>query len=178
MISCRIHHIGHLLLFTLALLTLTPTLTSASVFGPDPIANSPAPALVARNLKPTKRQATGNPTTSQGFGRRSKKNVIPAAEKQKKDYSAFLCPAGSVSCPAISDGMRALDGRELRQLNAKEMNAQLNSLADWFKIGFECVQVESEMSNCGGCAQLGNGCVAIPCLHVCYPRAHHPLFVS
>jgi hypothetical protein len=33
----------------------------------------------------------------------------------------------------------------------------LNSLADWFKIGFECIELDTELNSCGGCLALGQG---------------------
>lgn len=82
------------------------------------------------------------------MGQRRAKRSEPL---KKKDYSSFLCPGGSVACPIPShldqitpDSVAALDG-------------SLNSLADWFKVGFECIELETELNSCGGCLALGAG---------------------
>lgn len=85
------------------------------------------------------------PRATARLGRRKKKDNIP---KEKKDYSSFLCPGGSIACPIPGSAG-----------DAKALENQLNSLADWFRIGFECSEVESDVENCGACTSLGQGCV-------------------
>jgi len=73
------------------------------------------------------------------MGRRSKDQTVIKAHR--KDYSSFLCPDQSAACP-VKTGIK---------------EEQLSTLADWFKIGFECLEVKQEQKSCGGCATLGAG---------------------
>ncbi|ORY34836.1 hypothetical protein BCR39DRAFT_133020 [Naematelia encephala] len=86
------------------------------------------------------------PTPSRRMGqvKRAKK----AEPIKKKDYSSFLCPGGSVACP--------IPAHESSQ-SPEALSTSLNSLADWFKIGFECIELDSELNSCGGCLALGSG---------------------
>lgn len=97
---------------------------------------APATTTTAARLQP---RATAR------MGRRKKKDTIP---KEKKDYSSFLCPGGSIACPIPG----AAGGAD-----PKALDEQLNSLADWFRIGFECSEVDSDVENCGACTSLGGG---------------------
>jgi len=87
--------------------------------------------------------------------RRSKK----AEPLKKKDYSSFLCPGGSVACPIPPPSLE-----DITPASAAALDGSLNSLADWFKVGFECIELESELNSCGGCLALGSGqdCSTIP----------------
>lgn len=59
------------------------------------------------------------------------------------------CPGGSVACP--------IPGDEVSPSSVEALEKSLNSLADWFKVGFECVELETELNSCGGCLALGSG---------------------
>ena len=83
------------------------------------------------------------------MGQRRSKKVEPL---KKKDYSSFLCPGGSVACPILSTSIDSVTNE-----TAAKLDGSLNSLADWFKVGFECVELESELNSCGGCLALGQG---------------------
>ena len=96
----------------------------------------------------------------------------------KKDYSPFLCPSpeapvtstantpavpllnkGNVvtqlrACPAPGTG---IVGDIVRDMTPNELGAQMNTLADWFRIGFECIDFDNDVKNCGGCASFGLG---------------------
>jgi len=85
------------------------------------------------------------------MGQRRAKKVEPL---RKKDYSSFLCPGGSVACPIPS---HSLD--QVTPASAAALDSSLNSLADWFKVGFECIEMETELNSCGGCLALGAGYV-------------------
>ncbi|KAL7413972.1 hypothetical protein BDY24DRAFT_324301, partial [Mrakia frigida] len=104
-----------------------------------------APAVVAAP-PPSKPLAARTPQMSRRMGRRSKDQTVIKA--QRKDYSSFLCPGQSLACP-VKTGVK---------------EEELATLADWFKIGFECLEVKKEQKSCGGCATLGAGqdCTAIP----------------
>lgn len=80
------------------------------------------------------------------MGQRKRRST--PVEKKKKDYSSFLCPGGSVACP-VGDAVSASEGAALE--------STLNSLGDWFKIGFECIELDTELNQCGGCLALGKG---------------------
>ncbi len=113
--------------------------------GQDGATNAEAASTTAAAAptKTTAAHAKLQPRATVQMGRRKKKSNIP---KEKKDYSSFLCPGGSIACPipgAASD--------------AKALEIQLNSLADWFRIGFECSEVDSDVENCGACTSLGQG---------------------
>ncbi|WWC66552.1 uncharacterized protein I206_100455 [Kwoniella pini CBS 10737] len=84
------------------------------------------------------------PSRRMGAQKRNKK-VEPL---KKKDYSSFLCPGGSIACP-ISE--------EVTSESINKLENSLNSLADWFKVGFECVELDTELNSCGGCLALGSG---------------------
>lgn len=62
-------------------------------------------------------------------------------------------PRGSVACP--------IPGDEVSPSSVEALEKSLNSLADWFKVGFECVELETELNSCGGCLALGSGYVSI-----------------
>jgi hypothetical protein len=88
------------------------------------------------------------------MGRRKVKKAEPL---QKKDYSAFLCPESAIACPVVP-----IDG-EVTAKSISTLSEGLNTLADWFTVGFECVELASELNQCGGCLALGAGYVQ-PCL--------------
>lgn len=117
---------------------------------PDAAAQLQAKAA-KRNLQPVKRAEP-----SSRYGRKKRSKVEKKAEK--KDYSSFLCPGGSVACPAhVAVKAGSPKGVVERMMTPDELSRQLNSLADWFKIGFECMELENELNSCGGCVTLGNG---------------------
>ncbi|WVO13161.1 hypothetical protein L204_100773 [Cryptococcus depauperatus] len=113
------------------LLLAAPLLAVAAA----PAADGPARPQ-ARSPQPSRRM---------GALKRSKK-VEPL---KKKDYSSFLCPGGLVACP--------IPGDEVTEQSAAALAQSLNSLADWFKIGFECIELDAELNSCGGCLALGSG---------------------
>ncbi|GFZ52356.1 hypothetical protein JCM24511_10129 [Saitozyma sp. JCM 24511] len=117
-------------------LVATPLLTLAS---PLPDAAAAAAPLAARAPQATRRMGQ----------RKAKKAEVPT---QKKDYSSFLCPALSVACP-----VSAVPLEEITLDSAAALEASLNSLADWFKAGFECVELATELNQCGGCLSLAQG---------------------
>jgi hypothetical protein len=95
----------------------------------------------------------------------------------KKDYSPFLCPspeapvASTANTPAVAlnknnvvTQLRAcpapgtgIVGDIVRDMTPNELGAQMNTLADWFRIGFECIDFDNDVKNCGGCASFGLG---------------------
>jgi len=81
------------------------------------------------------------------MGARKQKKAEPL---KKKDYSSFLCPGGSVACPVYT-------GEDVTPDSVSALEGSLSSLADWFKIGFECMELDSELNSCGGCLALGAG---------------------
>lgn len=110
-----------------------------------PVAAAPAGVDPPSKLQPRAPQ----PSRRMGATKRSKK-IEPL---KKKDYSSFLCPGGSVACP--------IPGNEVSPSSVEALEKSLNSLADWFKVGFECVELETELNSCGGCLALGSGYVSI-----------------
>jgi hypothetical protein len=123
------------------------------------VVRQPAPDAAAlqqakaakRNLQPVKRAEP-----SSRYGRKKRAKV--EKKQEKKDYSSFLCPGGSVACPApVSVKSGSDKGVVERMMTPEELSRQLNSLADWFKIGFECMEFENELNSCGGCVTLGLG---------------------
>lgn len=108
-----------------------------------PVAAAPAGVDPPSKLQPRAPQ----PSRRMGATKRSKK-IEPL---KKKDYSSFLCPGGSVACP--------IPGDEVSPSSVEALEKSLNSLADWFKVGFECVELETELNSCGGCLALGSGYV-------------------
>ncbi|OCF55621.1 hypothetical protein L486_07106 [Kwoniella mangroviensis CBS 10435] len=101
-----------------------------------------AAAAPADKLQPRAPQ----PSRRMGAQKRAKK-VEPL---KKKDYSSFLCPGGSVACPIPTSD-------DITPESVNNLETSLNSLADWFKVGFECVELDSELNSCGGCLALGAG---------------------
>jgi hypothetical protein len=98
----------------------------------------------------------------------------------KKDYSAFLCPGAESlalaaptgtnpaapgaeplsvlkACPAPGTGIA---GDLVEGMSPEELSRQMNGLADWFRVGFECVDFQVDVKNCGGCAAFGTGYVS------------------
>ena len=102
----------------------------------------------------------GSPTAPkiaprQATARMGRRKVKKAEPLQKKDYSAFLCPESAVACPVVpADG-------EITPESISALDVGLNTLADWFTVGFECVELASELNQCGGCLALGAGYVLI-----------------
>jgi hypothetical protein len=117
---------------------------------PDAAAQQQAKAA-KRNLQPVKR---AEPSSRYGLKKRAKVEK----KQEKKDYSSFLCPGGSVACPApVTVKSGSAKGVVERVLSPDELSRQLNSLADWFKVGFECMEFDNELNSCGGCVTLGSG---------------------
>ncbi|WWC86095.1 uncharacterized protein L201_000966 [Kwoniella dendrophila CBS 6074] len=102
------------------------------------------PAEAPAKLQPRRPQ----PSRRMGAQKRAKK-VEPL---KKKDYSSFLCPGGSIACPITTS-----DLNEITEESVTKLESSLNTLADWFKIGFECIELETELNSCGGCLALGSG---------------------
>ena len=90
------------------------------------------------------------PRAPQPSRRMGKRKVAKAEVMAKKDYSSFLCPGGSVACPVYT-------GEEVTPASISALESSLDSLADWFKVGFECMELETELNSCGGCLALGAG---------------------
>lgn len=96
----------------------------------------PAAAVAAKRAQPTRR-----------MGQRKVKKSEPM---KKKDYSSFLCPGGAVACPVYT-------GEQVTSESVSTLENSLATLADWFKLGFECMELDSELNSCGGCLALGVG---------------------
>lgn len=108
------------------------------------------PAIV---FTPTKGQKRSEP--SRAMGRRKQHAVQQAQqslEASRKDYSSFLCSTNASACPAPVAGSSM----------AAVTDTAPATLADWFKIGFECLDLRTELTSCGGCQSLGQGCVPSP----------------
>jgi hypothetical protein len=150
-------------------LLASPTL-STPVPGPNPAAalapNAGAAAGAAiLGVTPTAPKIAPRQATAR-MGRRKVKKAEPL---QKKDYSAFLCPESAIACPVVP-----MDG-EITAESIAALDAGLNTLADWFTVGFECVELASELNQCGGCLALGAGYVVF-FLH--YRIAVQPPYLS
>ena len=116
-------------------LLTTPFLSLAN---PIPEASPATPAqLQPRAPQPSKR-----------MGQRRANKAEPL---RKKDYSSFLCPGGAVACPIHLD--------DVTPASVHALQSGLNSLADWFKVGFECIELATELNSCGGCLSFGAGYV-------------------
>ncbi|WVQ97100.1 hypothetical protein IAU59_004210 [Kwoniella sp. CBS 9459] len=116
-----------------------------------PLISIAAPALAAAAADaPTKLQPRApQPSRRMGAQKRAKRTAEPVA---KKDYSSFLCPGGSVACPITPPSLE-----QITPESAAKLESSLKSLADWFKVGFECVELDTELNSCGGCLALGAG---------------------
>lgn len=126
-------------LFVLA----TPLLQTALAI---PAQAPPVAATVANADAPTRIQPRAGSQPSKRMGQRRSKKTEPL---KKKDYSSFLCPGGSVACPIPS--------QDITPASAAVLESNLDSLAAWFKVGFECVELDTELNQCGGCLALGAG---------------------
>lgn len=131
-------------LILLFLLT-SPLLTLATAM---PTPDAVSTTIVGTLDSPSKLQPR-MPIPSKRMGQRKVKKSVPL---KKKDYSSFLCPGGSVACPIPPPNLSDITPRTVETLDSS-----LNSLADWFKVGFECVELDSELNSCGGCLALGAG---------------------
>lgn len=109
---------------------------------------SAAPAPQPNTVDTAKRQS---PSLTSRMGARAASKRKAAVEP--KDFSTFLCPVGSYACPAVDD-LSAVTPE-----SAATLTASLTSLADWMTTGFECVEFDTELSQCGGCLSLGAGYV-------------------
>ncbi|KAG8991754.1 hypothetical protein FRB95_009903 [Tulasnella sp. JGI-2019a] len=81
---------------------------------------------------------------------RNQRTIRAQMEIQKPSpMEEFLCPKPTMACPTVEKGSLA---------------PRLSSLMDWFNVGFECVEAMEDISNCGGCTNLGSGqnCKMIP----------------
>ena len=136
MMSTSLHSIMARLV--LLLVIAGPLLSYAAVANARAAAhNAPGAVKVApRQAQPTRR-----------MGQRKVKKAEPL---KKKDYSSFLCPGGSVACPVYN-------GDDVTPESVDALEKSLSSLADWFKMGFECVELETELNSCGGCLAMGKG---------------------
>ncbi|KAL1406591.1 Protein cpl1 [Vanrija albida] len=154
----------HLTPFALLVLAATPSFgffinpghrrgaapaTAAKAPAPAPKPLIPAPLDAPPKLQPRAPQASKR----MGQRRRSKKSDILV----KKDYSSFLCPGGAVACPVPAEGFPATPEGVALPEYATKLDEQLASLGDWFKVGFECLELDSELNQCGGCLALGQG---------------------
>lgn len=127
----------------------------------------PAAAAPADTDAPSKLQPRApQPSRRMGATKRSKK-MEPL---KKKDYSSFLCPGGSVACP--------IPGDEVTPSSVEALEQSLNSLADWFKVGFECVELDTELNSCGGCLALGSGYVDFIIHSFLYSRSHNSSLIA
>lgn len=123
---------------------------AAAVVDTPPVPATPVVKRSTAKLQPRAPQASSK------MGRRKlKKALADRAAAEKKDYSNFLCPGGSKACPNPST-KKDKSGVE-RPVGPEEMGKMLQSLPDWFKVGFECVEFENELNSCGGCVTLGTG---------------------
>lgn len=105
------------------------------------------PPVKARAIEAPSKLQPRAPQASKRMGQRrrqQKKDVL-----KKKDYSSFLCPGGAVACPVSVD--------EITEESTLVLQSGLNSLADWFRVGFECIELDTELNQCGGCLALGTG---------------------
>lgn len=127
-------------------LLVTPLLSLASPLADANAAPAPAPVANADAATPAKLQ----PRQAQPTRRMGMRKVKKSEPLKKKDYSSFLCPGGSVACPVYA-------GDEVTPESITTLDKSLGSLADWFKVGFECVELETELNSCGGCLALGAG---------------------
>jgi hypothetical protein len=129
-------------------LIATPILAVGSPLPDDP---APVPALPVTPRAEGKLNAVGTAakraTPTRRMGQRKVKKSEPL---KKKDYSSFLCPGGAVACPVYT-------GEEVTSESVAQLEGSLSSLADWFKLGFECMELDSELNSCGGCLALGAG---------------------
>ncbi|ORX37778.1 hypothetical protein BD324DRAFT_650324 [Kockovaella imperatae] len=106
----------------------------------------PVPATPVTPAAPAQLQPRQAPAASKRMGKRKVKKSAPMA---KKDYSSFLCPGGSVACPVhVGD---------ITPATVTSLQSSLDTLADWFKVGFECMELDTELNSCGGCLALGQG---------------------
>lgn len=108
---------------------------------------APADARALAREPPSKLQPRA-PQASKRMGQRRRRST--PEPKKAKDYSSFLCPAAAVACPVG-------DTEGVTPEAAAALEAQLSTLADWFKVGFECIELDTELNQCGGCLALGKG---------------------
>ncbi|KAG8923645.1 hypothetical protein FRC02_010999 [Tulasnella sp. 418] len=85
------------------------------------------------------------PRATMRMGRRIHPQLL--MKKKETDVAHVLCPPETVACPII-------EGGEV---------PKLETLSDWFSVGFECVD-EFGITSCGGCPALkrGQNCSLIP----------------
>jgi hypothetical protein len=116
---------------------------------------TPSPSGYKRSLVPSnykrapvpsnyKRAPAPEPTTHVD---QQRKRSLPAQSVLDVDFEAFaneLCPDTLAVCPLVAPGR-------------KRANFGLivpTSLREWTEQGWECVEIENDISSCGGCASL------------------------
>lgn len=125
----------------LLLVLASATVCAAAAGSPVQAGAAHAMAAVARRAAP--------PQPSRRMGKTKRSAAKAHSQQRRKDYSLFLCPNRVAACPAPAPG----------KPTAQVKRQELKLLADWFKVGFECVDTRTEMGSCGGCVSLGEGCV-------------------
>lgn len=151
-------------------------LAPAAAFGLPTPTNTDAVILNARQPNtPVRRQEAAPSMARRGLTKRKQadSSYIPG---DKKDYSAFLCPLTVQStkvlsvpnnpshvtsserplkaCPAPGTGAA---GNLVDGLTPQQLANQITTLADWFRVGFQCVDFETDVTDCGGCSGFATG---------------------
>lgn len=166
MVSLRNFLVAIFMATTVIALPATTTTESEVLLARKPQAHvrrqQPAPSMARRGLQKRK---SNEPTS-----------YIPG---NKKDFSAFLCPSATISPSSSSTQSSALAasprkacplpgvgvaGDLVQGLTGDTLALQLDDVADWFRIGFQCVDFQTDLKNCGGCSSFykGSDCTAIP----------------
>ncbi|KAK7695107.1 hypothetical protein QCA50_002297 [Cerrena zonata] len=110
-------------------------------------ARSPLPsrAYEARSPIPSRALEARAPKPSRAFDRRSTLEEEQIAMSEEEMISNALCPYALTACP-------------------NNPNSRPTSIESWLREGFECVDVQSDLNSCGGCATVSESrdCTTIP----------------
>ncbi|THH29050.1 hypothetical protein EUX98_g5135 [Antrodiella citrinella] len=123
-------------LLSLAIFAQASALPDASVVA---LSSSPSPALEARAPQPSNAKRSPH----------SKRKQTPLSPEEQ--MSRHLCPLGMNVCPI-----------PLENLNTVPLIP--TTLLKWIEEGFECVDLQEDLTSCGGCGSVNasHDCTTIP----------------
>ena len=135
-------------------LKIPPVARTAKSATPVYAAEKRAPSRRARRADKVEPRQNMPATSARAVQKRAPSRRARIVDKaqflKKEEYSSFLCPGKSVACPVYA-------GENVTAESVSALEDNLSSLDNWFEVGFECMELDSELNSCGGCLALGAG---------------------